>query len=70
MVKVNLYRYDNQIKQSFPVIGNISAGFPSPADDFLGDRIDLNKYLVKNPPSTFLGFVSGTSMVDASFDEE
>ncbi len=41
------------------------AGFPSPAEDFLEKRLDLNDYLVKNPPATFLVRVSGHSMRDA-----
>jgi len=41
------------------------AGFPSPADDFLEKRLDLNEYLVRNPPATFLVRVSGHSMKDA-----
>ncbi len=31
----------------------VSAGFPSPADDYLEDGIDLNRLLVKNAPATF-----------------
>jgi DNA polymerase V len=42
----------------------ISAGFPSPADDFLDVGIDLNKELVKNPSATFYGKVRGHSMKD------
>lgn len=42
----------------------ISAGFPSPAQDFLDDGIDLNKELVRNPSSTFYGRVKGDSMKD------
>jgi DNA polymerase V len=41
----------------------ISAGFPSPADDYIEDRIDLNKELIKNPSSTFFGKVNGDSMM-------
>ena len=40
----------------------ISAGFPSPAEDYLEPGIDLNKYLIKNPISTFFLRVSGNSM--------
>lgn len=47
------------------VESGISAGFPSPADDFLDSSIDLNKELVKNPNSTFYGRVKGDSMKDA-----
>ena len=43
----------------------ISAGFPSPADDFREIRISLDKELVKNSESTFYARVSGDSMQDA-----
>ena len=44
---------------------NISAGFPSPAEDYIELGIDLNKYLIKNPISTFFLRVSGSSMNNA-----
>ena len=38
-----------------PLYGNkVAAGFPSPADDYLEDKIDLNRYLVKHPSSCLL----------------
>jgi DNA polymerase V len=43
----------------------VAAGFPSPADDYLEDKIDLNQYLVKHPASTFLVRASGNSMINA-----
>jgi DNA polymerase V len=43
----------------------VPAGFPSPADDYLEDRIDLTRELVRNPTSTFLARVRGESMRDA-----
>jgi len=43
----------------------ISAGFPSPAEDYIELGIDLNKYLIKNPISTFFLRVSGSSMNNA-----
>ncbi|MBP8849397.1 MAG: translesion error-prone DNA polymerase V autoproteolytic subunit [Breznakibacter sp.] len=46
------------------VSSEISAGFPSPADDFIDTGIDLNKELIKNPYSTFYGRVRGDSMKD------
>ena len=49
-----------------PIYGNkVAAGFPSPADDYLEDKIDLNRYLVKHPSSTFLVRASGDSMINA-----
>ncbi len=47
----------------------ISAGFPSPADDFLDLSIDLNKELIKHPYATFYGRVSGYSMIGAGLDD-
>jgi len=43
----------------------ISAGFPSPADDHLDRKLDLNEYLIKNKSATFLIKVNGNSMIDA-----
>lgn len=43
----------------------ISAGFPSPADDFIELTIDLNKHLIKHRDSTFFAKVKGHSMKDA-----
>jgi DNA polymerase V len=43
----------------------VHAGFPSPASDYLEGKLDLNKYLIKNPASTFFVRVSGDSMIGA-----
>jgi DNA polymerase V len=43
----------------------LCAGFPSPADDFLDEGIDLTRLIVRNPPATFLWKVDGHSMRDA-----
>lgn len=43
----------------------VQAGFPSPADDFLEGRLDLNQHLVKHPTATFFVRVSGESMIEA-----
>jgi DNA polymerase V len=41
----------------------VSAGFPSPANDYLEGKLDLNEHLIKNPPATFFVRVSGDSMI-------
>ncbi len=48
---------------------SISAGFPSPADDYIELSIDLNKELITHPSSTFFGRVKGYSMKDAGIEE-
>ena len=41
----------------------VRAGFPSPADDFIEDEIDLQRLLIANRPATFLMRVAGDSML-------
>ena len=43
----------------------VTAGFPSPADDYLESKLDLNDYLIKHPSATFFVRVVGDSMVNA-----
>lgn len=43
----------------------VSAGFPSPADDYVERGLDLNEHLIDNPEATFMVRVCGDSMVDA-----
>ncbi len=47
----------------------ISAGFPSPADDFKEQRLSLDDELVKNKEATFYARVSGQSMIGAGLDD-
>ncbi len=58
----------NSLGQWFVEQG-ISAGFPSPADDFKEIRISLDNELVKNRDATFYARVSGESMVGAGLDD-
>lgn len=46
-------------------LARISAGFPSPADDYVESALDLNAYLVRNPAATFMVKVGGDSMIGA-----
>jgi len=43
----------------------VQAGFPSPAMDYMEDRIDLNKILVQHPLATFVVECTGDSMINA-----
>lgn len=51
------------------VDAGISAGFPSPADDFIELSIDLNKELIKNKDTTFFAKVKGHSMKNAGIND-
>lgn len=48
----------------------ISAGFPSPALDFVDLTIDLNKHLIKHPAATFYGRVKGDSLKNAGISND
>lgn len=49
----------------------ISAGFPSPAADYADEGLDLNTYLVRNKPATFMFTVRGDSVIGAGiFDSD
>lgn len=48
----------------------VQAGFPSPAEGALFNRLDLNKHLIKNPSATFFVQVTGESMIDAGIKED
>jgi len=57
-----------EMKEKIPLphfVSGIQAGFPSPADDYIDKKLDLNDLLVKHPASTFYVRVSGESMRDA-----
>jgi len=48
---------------SLPLVGEVRAGFPSPAEEELRDTISLDEYLIARPESSFLLEVSGDSMI-------
>lgn len=66
---VDIYSAQTETELERPVIGGISAGFPSPATDFIDLAIDLNRDLIKHPSSTFYGRVKGESMKNAGIND-
>ena len=50
-------------------LDKISAGFPSPATDYIEEDIDLNVHLIKNVPATFVIRVQGKSMTDVGVND-
>jgi DNA polymerase V len=61
------FESDIQIAYSHEMV---SAGFPSPANDFLETKIDLNKELSKNPLATFYVKVKGDSMINSGINDK
>ncbi len=67
---IDIYSVDTATELDIPYVeGGISAGFPSPALDFIDLTIDLNKHLIKNPSATFYGRVKGFSLKNAGIDD-
>lgn len=61
-----IYAPDLTTRYKLPIfLGRLPAGFPSPADDYLEGKLDINKHLVKHPAATFYVRVSGDSMLGA-----
>lgn len=57
---------ENENKIKIPLYSNkVSAGFPSPADDYIECKLDLNEYVIQHPAATFFVRASGDSMKDA-----
>jgi len=58
-------------KVKIPLLSDsISAGFPSPADDYTEENIDLNEHLISNPFSTFFLRVKGDSMINSGIKDK
>ena len=47
----------------------VSCGFPSPADDFLDSKLDLNKFLITHPAATIFAWAQGDSLKDRGIDD-
>jgi DNA polymerase V len=63
--KIKLEFFKPSVKSTIelPLVeATISAGFPSPADDYSESRLDLNKELISNESATFYARVRGDSM--------
>jgi DNA polymerase V len=50
-------------------LSKVPAGFPSPADDYLEGKLDLNEHLIKHKAATFFVRVTGDSMLDAGIHD-
>ena len=51
------------------LLSRISAGFPSPADDYIENNLSLSELLIRNHLSTFLMKTSGDSMMDVGIND-
>lgn len=51
-------------------MSKVPAGFPSPADDYIEGKLDLNEYLIKHKAATFFVRVTGDSMLGAGIHDD
>jgi DNA polymerase V len=59
-----IYRARRTTRLSRPLFGScLPAGFPSPAEDYVEERIDLNRDLIFHPTYTYYARISGDSMI-------
>lgn len=69
--KLVFFKPDLEGERVLPFVSHgVSAGFPSPALDFMETNIDLDKALVENPLATFYVQVDGNSMIDAGIHDK
>jgi DNA polymerase V len=64
-----VFGFEKRTEQELPLfLANVPAGFPSPADDYIDRKLDLNEYLIKHPAATFFVRVEGESMTGAGIN--
>jgi len=64
-----IFQVDQKTKVIRPLFTcGVSAGFPSPAEDHIDQKLDLNEFLIPHPTSTFFVRVAGDSMINASIN--
>ena len=63
-------KHKNNSLETVPyILSRISAGFPSPADDYIENNLSISELLIKNQLSTFLMKASGESMIEAGIND-
>ncbi len=66
-----VYGLDRKTRLARPLFSSgVSAGFPSPADDYIDRKLDLNELLIQNPAATFFVRVAGDSMTGAGIHHD
>ena len=68
-VKLSLIKEWDLSGVNLTISGSVSAGFPSPANDYIEDENSLKALLVQNKDATFFFRVTGNSLVDANIHD-
>lgn len=68
--KLQFFKPSTEKSMDLPLVeATVSAGFPSPAEDYLESRLDLNEALIANESATFYARVKGDSMTLAGISD-
>ena len=66
-----IYGFEQKSRLVRPLFSSrVSAGFPSPAEDYIEQSLDLNELLIQNQSATFFVRVSGDSMTGAGINHD
>ncbi len=66
-----IYSFEQKTHVVRPLFSSgVSAGFPSPAEDYIEKKLDLNELLIQNPSATFFVRVNGDSMTGAGINHD
>jgi len=69
MDRQSIFSFTALERAFFPFfLSRVAAGFPSPADDYIENSLDLNEHLIDHPAATFFVKVSGDSMTGAGIN--
>jgi DNA polymerase V len=61
----------NPKKEPLPYyLNSVQAGFPSPAEDYVDAKLDLNEYLIGRPSATYFVRVAGDSMINSGINSD
>lgn len=64
-----IFSFEKRTKLPLPLaMTSVPAGFPSPADDYMDKKLDLNEFLIQHPAATFFVRVKGESMIQAGIN--
>ena len=66
-IKLTFHKASTETELAIPLAqSSVKAGFPSPAQDYMSEEIDLNRLLIPHPEATFFVRISGDSMMVSS----
>ncbi len=65
---ITIYQPVNNMA-AIPFVGNIAAGFPSPALEHIQDPLNLVELITQHTDATFYGQVKGNSMIEAGYED-